>query len=87
MVQGKSADKRAKLRETAEYTEEILVTRADLEARGKQMQQLKSRVDELVLNNDYHLRLKDMNHKEKIKEVSYRDVVSVFCVCDSTCNT
>lgn len=46
--------------------EEILVTRTDINAQSKQMQGLKNAVDELVLNNEYQLRLKDMNYKEKV---------------------
>lgn len=49
-----------------EYMEEILVTRADMNARSKQVQELKNAVDELTLNNEYQLRLKDMNYKEKV---------------------
>lgn len=45
--------------------EEILVTRADINARSKQVQGLENAVDELTLNNEYQLRLKDMNYKEK----------------------
>jgi len=34
------------------------------------MTDLKTRVDELKLENDYQLRLKDMNYNEKIKELT-----------------
>ena len=34
------------------------------------MSDLKTRVDELKLENDYQLRLKDMNYNEKIKELT-----------------
>ena len=54
----------------AEFTEEILVTKSDLEEKASAMQQLRNKVDELVLNNEYQLRLKDMKYKERIKEVS-----------------
>lgn len=47
--------------------EEILVTRADMKEQSKQMQSLKNAVDELMLNNEYQLRLKDMNYKEKVR--------------------
>lgn len=47
--------------------EEILVTKADINVQSKQMQCLKNAVDELVLNNEYQLRLKDMNYQEKVK--------------------
>ncbi|KAJ1455139.1 quinon protein alcohol dehydrogenase-like superfamily [Pelagophyceae sp. CCMP2097] len=53
-----------------EFTEEILVTKSDLEDKGQQMLQLRLKVDELVLNNEYQLRLKDMKYKERIAEIS-----------------
>ena len=34
------------------------------------MLELKTRVEELKMENEYQLRLKDMNHSEKIKELS-----------------
>lgn len=34
------------------------------------MSDLKTRNDELKLENDYQLRLKDMNYNEKIKELT-----------------
>lgn len=56
----------ARERDAVEYMEEILVTRAEINVQSKQMQNLKNAVDELVLNNEYQLRLKDMNYKEKV---------------------
>lgn len=47
--------------------EEILVTKTDIKIQSKQMQGLKNAVDELILNNEYQLRLKDMNYKEKVR--------------------
>ena len=55
---------------TTEFTEEILVTKSDLEEKSNQMQQLRNKVDELVLNNEYQLRLKDMKYKERLTETS-----------------
>ncbi|CAK4695392.1 unnamed protein product [Aphanomyces euteiches] len=52
------------------FAEEILVTKSDLEEKNRTMQELKAKVDELTLHNEYQLRLKDMNYKEKIQEVS-----------------
>ena len=34
------------------------------------MSELKTRVDELKMENEYQLRLKDMNYNEKIKELT-----------------
>lgn len=47
--------------------QEILVTRSNLEDKNTLMVELKNKVDELALHNEYQLRLKDMNYSEKIK--------------------
>jgi cilia- and flagella-associated protein 57 len=50
-----------------QFGEEILVTKADLEEQSKVMAKLRNKVEELSLNNEYQLRLKDLNYKDKIK--------------------
>ncbi|MBN3302205.1 CFA57 protein, partial [Amia calva] len=52
------------------YTEEILITKSDLEEKNQVMLELKTRVEELKMENEYQLRLKDMNYNEKIKELT-----------------
>ncbi|XP_006813560.1 cilia- and flagella-associated protein 57-like [Saccoglossus kowalevskii] len=52
------------------YAEEILITKSDLEEKNSMMSELKTRVDELKMENEYQLRLKDMNYNEKIKELT-----------------
>ncbi|KAI8916406.1 quinon protein alcohol dehydrogenase-like superfamily [Gorgonomyces haynaldii] len=52
------------------YADEILVTKSDLEEKNSIMSELKTRVEELKMENEYQLRLKDMNFNEKIKEVT-----------------
>ncbi|KAK6099155.1 hypothetical protein MT418_000606 [Batrachochytrium dendrobatidis] len=52
------------------YADEILVTKSDLEEKNSLMAELKTRVEELKMENEYQLRLKDMNFNEKIKEVT-----------------
>lgn len=52
------------------YAEEILITKSDLEEKNAQISELKTRVDELKMENEYQLRLKDMSHTEKLREVS-----------------
>lgn len=52
------------------YAEEILITKSDLEEKNSMMAELKTRVDELKMENGYQLRLKDMNYNEKIKELT-----------------
>ncbi|MCI4377754.1 hypothetical protein PGIGA_G00207350 [Pangasianodon gigas] len=52
------------------YAEEILITKSDLEEKNQIMLELKTRVEELKMENEYQLRLKDMNYNEKIKELT-----------------
>ena len=52
------------------YAEEILITKSDLEEKNSMMSELKTRVEELKMENGYQLRLKDMNYNEKIKELT-----------------
>ncbi|KAJ8306471.1 hypothetical protein KUTeg_017016 [Tegillarca granosa] len=52
------------------WAEEILITKSDLEEKNTMMNDLKTRVDELKMENDYQQRLKDMNYQEKIKELT-----------------
>ncbi|KAL5016238.1 hypothetical protein ScPMuIL_005827 [Solemya velum] len=52
------------------WAEEILITKSDLEEKNTMMGELKTRVDELKMENEYQLRLKDMNYNEKIKELT-----------------
>jgi len=50
-------------KELLPFSEEILVTKSDLEEKTALTTDLKLKVDELQLHNDYQLRLKDMNHQ------------------------
>lgn len=52
------------------WTDEILVTKAELEDRNSVIGDLRQKVDELKMHNEYQLKLKDMNYSEKIKEVT-----------------
>ncbi|KAM8930502.1 cilia- and flagella-associated protein 57 [Pelodytes ibericus] len=52
------------------FAEEVLVTRSDLEEKNQIMLELKTRVEELKMENEYQLRLKDMNYNEKLKELT-----------------
>ncbi|CAM9245094.1 unnamed protein product [Scytosiphon promiscuus] len=73
----KAAERKARERDAVEYMEEILVTKTDIKIQSKQMQGLKNAVDELMLNNEYQLRLKDMNYKEKTREITDKFTVEV----------
>ncbi|XP_041357286.1 cilia- and flagella-associated protein 57-like [Gigantopelta aegis] len=52
------------------WAEEILITKTDLEEKNSMMAELKTRVEELKMENEYQLRLKDMNYNEKMKELT-----------------
>jgi hypothetical protein len=51
------------------WAEEILITKSDLAERQQQIAELKGKVEELQLHNEYQLRLRDMSQTEKVKEV------------------
>eukprot|EP00753_Platysulcus_tardus_P007913 PLAT15528.6.p1 GENE.PLAT15528.6~~PLAT15528.6.p1 ORF type:complete len:1283 (+),score=804.90 PLAT15528.6:80-3928(+) len=52
------------------YSEEILVTKVDLDDKHTAMMDLRGKVEELRVHNDYQLRLKEMGYGERIKEVT-----------------
>ncbi|KAJ1461241.1 hypothetical protein M885DRAFT_611963 [Pelagophyceae sp. CCMP2097] len=54
----------------APWSEEILVTKSDLEEKNLATQELRNKIEELQLHNEYQLRLKDMSYSEKIKEAT-----------------
>ena len=66
-------------RELLPFAEEILVTKTDLEEQVAIRNDLKQKVDELTLQNEYQLRLKEMNHQEKLKELTEKFTIEVDC--------
>ncbi|GAB1606286.1 hypothetical protein Ahia01_000911100 [Argonauta hians] len=52
------------------WTEEILIPRSDLEEKTNGIAELKSRVEELNMENEYQMHLKDMSYNEKIKDMT-----------------
>eukprot|EP00033_Pygsuia_biforma_P003159 GCRY01003467.1.p1 GENE.GCRY01003467.1~~GCRY01003467.1.p1 ORF type:complete len:1179 (+),score=364.32 GCRY01003467.1:161-3697(+) len=52
------------------YSEEVLVTKSDIEEKTARMAELRTEVEDLTLKNDYQLRLKDLTYQEKLKEVT-----------------
>ncbi|XP_067892983.1 cilia- and flagella-associated protein 57 isoform X2 [Heterodontus francisci] len=52
------------------HAEEILITKSDLQEKNQLTLELKTRVEELKMENEYQLRLKDMNYSDKIKELT-----------------
>ena len=74
-VEGTRASQ-SKLREggmvSVDFIEEILIHKTDLDARRLKANELTLRVEELTLNNEHQLRLKELEHKDKIQEISER---------------
>ncbi|KAG5841540.1 hypothetical protein ANANG_G00200590 [Anguilla anguilla] len=52
------------------YSEEILITKTDLEDKNQNMLELKTRVEELKVENQFQLRLKGMDHEKEVKEMT-----------------
>lgn len=56
------------------WAEEVLVSRGDLEEKNREIVELKTRVDELKMENEYQLRLKDMSQEDKMKDLTEKFV-------------
>ncbi|KAI8847167.1 WD40-repeat-containing domain protein [Chytridium lagenaria] len=52
------------------FADEILITKSDLEEKTILMSELLRSLEELKLEHEYQLRLKDMNFNEKLKEIT-----------------
>jgi cilia- and flagella-associated protein 57 len=52
------------------FADEILITKSDLEEKNVLMTELQRNLNELKLEHEYQLRLKDMNINEKLKEIT-----------------
>jgi hypothetical protein len=52
-----------------EFIEEVVIHKQDLQNRQNQILSLTQTVDDLNKNNEHQLRLKDMEHKDKLKEI------------------
>ncbi|KAI9144944.1 WD40-repeat-containing domain protein [Paraphysoderma sedebokerense] len=52
------------------FAEEVLVTKTDLEEKNSSIIELKNRMEELKIEHDYQIRLKDMHLQEKMKELT-----------------
>ena len=50
--------------------EEILITKSDLEEKTQRTEELNTKVTELTMQSDYQIRLKDLNHADRIKELT-----------------
>ncbi|KAJ3295052.1 Cilia- and flagella-associated protein 57 [Borealophlyctis nickersoniae] len=54
------------------FADEILITKSDLEEKTLLMSELQRNLEELKLEHEYQLRLKDMTFNEKLKEITER---------------
>ncbi|KAJ3013942.1 Cilia- and flagella-associated protein 57 [Thoreauomyces humboldtii] len=54
------------------YADEILITKSDLEEKTIQTSELERSLEELQIEHEYQLRLRDMNFNEKMKDLSER---------------
>ena len=63
------------------FAEEILVTKSDLEEKTQSMAELKTKVEELTMQSEYQLRLKDLNYNEKLKEATEKFTQERGCHC------
>eukprot|EP00898_Chlorokybus_atmophyticus_P003830 jgi/Chlat1/4448/Chrsp29S00328 len=69
-LRDKEARSAKREKETLTYAEEVLVTKVDLEEKRARMQELETQVNELTMQNEYQLRLKDLNMNERIKDLT-----------------
>lgn len=53
-----------------EFIDEVLIHKTDLDAREGEITRLTLRVDELNQNNEHQLRLKEIEHKDKLREIT-----------------
>ena len=67
-------DKDMKRDRDVSYAEEVLITKTDLEEKNSLMIELKGRNDELKMEHDYQMRLKEMSHAEKVKEITEKSI-------------
>jgi WD40 repeat protein len=58
------------VRNPFEFQDETIVHKQDIDLCRRKISELTTKVDELNLNNDHQLRLKEMDHKNKIKDIS-----------------
>ncbi|KAJ3096593.1 Cilia- and flagella-associated protein 57 [Phlyctochytrium planicorne] len=63
-------DRTLKRERSLQFADEILITKSDLEEKTILMSELQRSLEELKLEHEYQLRLKDMNFNEKLKEIT-----------------
>jgi hypothetical protein len=55
-----------------EFHDEVVVHRSELDNRKLQISDLTARVEDLTKNNDHQIRLKEMDHANKIRDISLK---------------
>lgn len=60
-----------------EFQDEVLIHKADLEARKATIELLHQQVDELNQNNEHQMRLKEMEFRDKLKEITDQATVQL----------
>lgn len=68
---------------------QILITKSDLEEKTVLMSELQRSLEELKLEHEYQLRLKDMNFNEKLKEITdkYSQEIEALKISTSVART
>lgn len=61
----------------SDFVDEILIRKSDLDDRRARADELSLRVEELTLNNDHQLRLKNLEHKDKIESITEKFTVQL----------
>ena len=84
-IRERGKDGAKKDRELLPFAEEILVTKSDLEERTAKLQDLKTRVEELQHQMEYSIRLKELNHSDKIRELTDKHTVEQVPTCLPAC--
>lgn len=55
-----------------DFVDEVVIKKSELESKKSLIVEYTARVEELTLNNEHQLRLKEMDHADKIKEISVK---------------
>jgi len=64
------------------FSEEILITKSDLEQRDQQLKLIQTRLDDSVVERDFQLRMKDVSYGDQIKELTETFVAEANLLMD-----
>ena len=68
----KDVDDPSRVKGPEDVSDEVLVSRSDLEDTAQRMAELKEKVNEVTTHNDYQLRLRDLECQERLKDAQDR---------------